>query len=319
MNAVIGDFLGQIKLGKAQVHEHMTVFPLLRAHDAQAQYLTLDEALATERLRITERGEAGSVPALFLHNTSEQWVLIFDGEELVGAKQNRIVNTTILVRAGSAIEIPVSCVEQGRWSYASQHFGSERRMMYAGLRAAKADQVLCSVRGGGTFEADQSAIWKAIDERSVRSTVTSRTGAMADIYVHEKKALDRYEQAFSVQDDQLGAIFAIDGKIVGLECFGRRDTLRALFPKLVQSYALDATDSTPDSAPKQATPAAARRLLAAAAKAGVETRPSVGEGTDLRLETPKVTGLGLALGDELLHLSVFAKKKPAGAGAQAMF
>ena len=52
-------------------------------------------------------------------------VLFLEGEELVGAKQNRILNTSVLLPARSKIKIPVSCVERGRWAYKSKHFGSE--------------------------------------------------------------------------------------------------------------------------------------------------------------------------------------------------
>jgi hypothetical protein len=64
-------------------------------------------------------------------------VLILDGEELVGAKQNRIVNTTILVAAGAEIVIPVSCVEQGRWTYKSDAFSSKHRVMSPSIRKVK--------------------------------------------------------------------------------------------------------------------------------------------------------------------------------------
>ena len=51
--------------------------------------------------------EAGSVPYLQAVNKGPWPVLIFDGEELVGAKQNRITNATILVGVGKTV-LPVS-------------------------------------------------------------------------------------------------------------------------------------------------------------------------------------------------------------------
>ena len=47
---------------------------------------------------------------------------MLDGEELIGAKQNRILNTTVLVAAHTEVTIPVSCVEQGRWGYRGRQF-----------------------------------------------------------------------------------------------------------------------------------------------------------------------------------------------------
>jgi len=45
----------------------------------------------------------------------------------------------------------------------------------------------------------------------------------------------------------------------------------------------------------------------AADAAGSEGQPGVGLGTDFRIESRKVTGFALALNDQILHLSVFAK------------
>jgi hypothetical protein len=54
-------------------------------------------------------------------------VLILDGEELVGATQNRIADLTIVVAAGQTRRIPVSCVEAGRWVRRSREFAAAGR------------------------------------------------------------------------------------------------------------------------------------------------------------------------------------------------
>ena len=79
---------------------------------------------------------AGSVPELLVENMGDIRVLFIEGEELVGAKQNRILNTSILVAAKSKTKIPVSCVEQGRWGYKSKFFGSSGSHSPSKLRYA---------------------------------------------------------------------------------------------------------------------------------------------------------------------------------------
>ena len=65
-------------------------------------------------MEVTEVSQGGSVPDLRLINKSANKLLAVDGEELIGAKQNRIVNATFLIAANTEIIIPVSGVEQGR-------------------------------------------------------------------------------------------------------------------------------------------------------------------------------------------------------------
>jgi hypothetical protein len=57
------------------------------------------------------------VPDLAVESKGNVRLLFIEGEELVGAKQNRILNTSVLIAAHTKPKIPVSCVEQGRCGY----------------------------------------------------------------------------------------------------------------------------------------------------------------------------------------------------------
>jgi hypothetical protein len=135
MEQLIQEFLTGLKLGRKQSYKNLTVFALLSDYAANLNYLTLDEALSGNLIDVVEKSEGGTVPELRVINKSDRMVLILDGEELVGAKQNRIVNTTILIAGKTTTVIPVSCVEQGRWSYKSDKFYSEKRVMSSKLRS----------------------------------------------------------------------------------------------------------------------------------------------------------------------------------------
>jgi len=135
MENLVSEYLEQVKVGRKQSFKNLAVYPLLSTYSVPLDYLTLDEALTGNVLDIVEVDKDGSVSDLKVKNNSAQMILILDGEELVGAKQNRIVNTTILVAANTTLIIPVSCVEHGRWSYESTKFSSQERMMSSNLRA----------------------------------------------------------------------------------------------------------------------------------------------------------------------------------------
>jgi hypothetical protein len=65
------------------------------------EYLLSDEAIAAGSLTVEEIGEGGSVPNLLVSYDGDCRVLFLEGEELKGAKQNRVLNTSVLVAAQS--------------------------------------------------------------------------------------------------------------------------------------------------------------------------------------------------------------------------
>ena len=145
MEETIKTYLAQAKIGRKQSYKNLALFPLLSTYSLDLDYLLLDEALSEGVIEVIEVGEGGTVPELKVINKSPRMILILDGEELVGAKQNRIVNTTILIQGNGTVVIPVSCVEQGRWSYESPRFSSKERVMSPSLRAMKSEQVQFSL------------------------------------------------------------------------------------------------------------------------------------------------------------------------------
>ncbi|MFH1952501.1 MAG: DUF6569 family protein [Pseudomonadota bacterium] len=309
MDTVIKNYLEQLKVGRKQSYQNLALYPLLSAYSSGLEYLLLDEALSENLIEVVEVDSDGSVPELKVVNKSPKLVLILDGEELVGAKQNRIVNTTILVQRNTTIVIPVSCVEHGRWSYKSHKLYSESRVLAPEIRARKSEQINYSVRSTGEFRADQKAIWDGIAEKAVRMEACSPTGAMGAIYDKKRPSIQEYVKHFSLIDSQVGAIFMINGRVAGLDAFGKPGTFSKVFKKLLESYALDAIDWFDPNKEHKALKSEVTRFRKAVHSASVsaEARPSVGLGTDFRLESKKVTGFALALDDQVLHVSIFAR------------
>ena len=179
--------------------------------------------------------------------------------------------------------------------------------MSSNLRAMKSEQVNYSVRSSGEFRADQGAIWDGIAEKAVRMEAASPTGAMAAIYDKERPSIREYVKHFSLIDSQIGAIFMINGKVVGLDAFGKPGTFSKVFKKVLESYALDAIDWFDPKKEHKALKSEVTRFQKTTLSADAEAHPAVGLGTDFRLESKKITGFALALDDQLLHVSIFAR------------
>lgn len=74
----------------------------------------------------------------------------------------------------------------------------------------------------------------------------------------------------------------------------------------MESYALDAIDTAKKGVePKGDSRIAIEGFLNEVRDCRVESRPSVGVGTDCRLESDKATGFALVHDGQLVHMSVF--------------
>lgn len=300
----IGKYLSEIELEEASVYENLTMFGVSRSAEGSLVYMTLSDAIRLGAANVSEISDSGSVPELRFTNSADLPVLILDGEELIGAKQNRTVNLTVLAPPGKTITIPVSCVEAGRWSQLSSHFEMSDRNHFARGRAVKVASVSRSLQRAGTRRSDQRRVWADISDKASRMDAQSATEAMAGIFDRHRNTVENFVAAFEPRESQTGAIFAIGSEIVGLDLFDRRTTLAAMLPKLVRSYAIDAMDTT--GATGGARMKDVESFLGMIAEAGVESYDAVGLGDDLRIVGPGLVGGGLMVDGDLVHLAAFA-------------
>ncbi|HSP90873.1 MAG TPA: DUF6569 family protein, partial [Vicinamibacterales bacterium] len=234
-----------------------------------------------------------------------------DGEELVGAKQNRIVNLTILVAAQQTLHIPVSCVEAGRWARRSREFAAAGRAHYATGRARKLEQVSCAMRESGLRDADQSDVWQDIDAKSRRMKAGSATHAAAAMYERSRSKLDAFVEELEAVPRQAGAVFTINGIVAGLDVFDSPATWRKSMRKLVQSFGLDALDHAEarghvgasegesDSTPRPGV------FLSSLKQAARDRFPAIGVGEDVRITGDSIVGGGLVVNGKVVHLVAF--------------
>lgn len=194
MIKMVNNLLSSLELGEAQQYKNMHLFPLFYSGNHSPEYLTLKEALEKNLLVITEVQQEGVVPELRVKNQSPFMILLLDGEELMGAKQNRILNTSILIKEQSEIIIPVSCTEQGRWSYTSKNFVDSDLVAASRIRASKVSTVSESLEKSKHFFSDQLKVWNQVRELAFESHVSSKTDAMRDIYVAKERDLTDYIQ-----------------------------------------------------------------------------------------------------------------------------
>jgi hypothetical protein len=318
MDKDIKKYITSLDFGELQHFENMAVLPLMTALDDSPEYLILKQALDQHVLVIGEVSKEGRVPELKVINKADMPVLLLDGEELAGAKQNRVLNTTILLKENSETIIPVTCTEQRRWSYESERFAESGTVMIPKIRKMKSQTVSDSLQESREYRSDQGTVWTSIDEVSEQTGIHSRTAAMKDVFEAKEKELDEYLKTFTCLPQQKGLLTIIDEEVVGFDFLSLDSAYALLHPKLVKSYAMEALMQ---KAPKNEKPGVdkANNFLKEVEKCKEKKYKSVGKGDDHRFEGKQLVGSALKYQKNVIHMAFFGITESEKAGKIAGF
>lgn len=303
MQQVLDEYLNSLTVGEPTHFGSMALFPVFRSGQSVLRYTTLAEALTERLVEVTEQ-ESATVPGLTVINHSDTMVFVLDSEEIVGGKQNRIVNASFLIGPRSKTALTVSCVEHGRWHGSSPAFAPGEAANFS-LKRDKHFQVRESLRMSGAPMADQGAVWESVAASSAARGVRSETGALHRVYEESGKTLEQYERALAWPEGAVGLAVALGGGMAGADLFDQPRTARALWSKLVRSYAMDALGAQKAPAVEKAR---AERLLKRLVGGRAEVFPSLGLGRDVRSEGAGATGAALCYANSVVHLSIFRQQ-----------
>ena len=292
-----------VRVGNPVRYQALSVFPLFDGQQTPVEYLLSDEGIGSGCVTVEEVSEAGSVPDLLVENKGDVRVLFIEGEELVGAKQNRILNTSVLIAAKSKVKIPVSCVEAGRWGYRSRHFGSSGSHSPSKLRYCLKMSVSRSVMEKRGHRSDQGKVWEEVARQQKSLGAFSGTSAMADTFETYKVKMNEFRERVKYVDGAAGMAVAIGKKIVAVDLFDKPATCRKVWDRLMSGYVLDALEAQAEEGQADATDV--EELVRAANTLAWHKADPVGEGEEYRAQQgEEVHASALTLHDAPVHVSM---------------
>jgi hypothetical protein len=306
VDEILTQALHSMDISEPVSHGLLHIFPLRGGTLEEGNLLLLEDGLRAGTLRVEELYESGCAPELRVVNEGDLRVLILEGDELIGAGQDRVANSSVLINAGSELILPVSCVERGRWSYRPRAFSTATGSPHLTLRRLTTRSVHYSLRSGREHRSDQRAVWRQLDH----AVCLYRTGlparALRASRSHHPEKLDAFEKlARELPEGTSGVVVAIGERLALLEVLAGPCTFARVFRKLLSGYAFESVGlDRPYGTPEVQE---VRSFIQAAAETVHREHRAVGAGRDVRFEGDGIAGYALIGQRGVLHAAAFAE------------
>lgn len=219
-----------------QTNNQLTIAQIKYCPQDSFHFISLSEAVSLNDITIKEVSESGDVNKVLIINDSEDSVFIMDGDLLKGAKQNRVLNSSILLAPKSESIAPVSCVERGRWNDISSSFSPSDEIATKNIRMDKHDDIY--MKGNVQYDkhsVSQSKVWDnvSLSARLLGVDGCSPTESHSDMFNYKRNDFRKHVQSFNANNKANGLAYFIDNKLMGCEFFNRRSIYLNYFDKIL--------------------------------------------------------------------------------------
>jgi len=219
----------QVALGRPQEFGPIEVWPL---HSHGATLTGFIGGLGS--LNVSEAIEPD--PNLLLAtNKGSESVFLPMGFLIGGLQQSRMIAEDLVIPIGLSIEIPVMCVEVGRFSNCEASRAAGRAplsVMNAGLQATDVGR-------------NQEEVWasvRSLEHRSGRRPTHSLEQVMVEDRKNredQRRIDEQVTREFQALPHQIGFVATAGGEPIVMEMFGSADLAREYIPDLIRGLAFD--------------------------------------------------------------------------------
>ena len=234
---------GPFEVTGPYAHENLSVFLIHSSNQDERDFITLDQGFKEGWVKVSEK-QREEVGELQIENQSEYPLFLQEGDRLQGGKQDRIIIASLVVPPKSGtMTVPAFCIEPGRWQ-ASDH----------GLAfASTANTALApkSTRQAAKFEKSQHKVWESVHRQresyrgymsaGMQSSSLNEALDSPQVQKISEEFARALENVLKDQEDAVGVAIAINGNIEEVNIYPNHALLQKLYPRLLQSYGLQAT------------------------------------------------------------------------------
>lgn len=246
-------------------YEYLRLYPILadvsfiQENAVAAELSTLSEALTMTQFRISEKMPYGrftdrnAVNRLTVQNKTDVPVFLMSGEIVRGGKQDRVLSEDQIVAARSLQDIPVFCVERGRWQYlnAEEDAGPDSKVYaFAGYYQVAAGDIRHTLSASG----DQEEVWEKVGRITHHHSSGSSTHAYAALetaedFTRRRNAyLDFFADKFTELDQMVGIVAVSGDRVIAVDIFGHPTLMSRQLQPLLHSYITDALTNGSEAA-----------------------------------------------------------------------
>lgn len=327
----VRDYVKNLQIGNIQTYKNMAIAPII-GKNSGLEHIALCDAIGSG-FEIREKG-SGSVPTLIAVNRTGKEVLAIAGEYIVGGKQNRTLVRNSYFSKDFEGELPVRCVQQGRWNYGDMGERPRRPRPIEPIRPEpfpgipRPREPYIFEREGAQLEPhpmfrhaghtplcaslgarDQGETWGAIQCCFAEVGVKSVTSNLDEIYDKRSEDFENYKSNFPVVENQVGNVAVISkngNKTLVLDIFDRPEIFQKYHGNLVSSYALEAGLR---NGSVQTNPQEVRGFLESVDSCRFNSQRPVSIGQDCKISGAGLQGSTLIHDNNLLYLNLFTRKQ----------